>query len=123
MMTWWATRVGVHCDSDVGYCDDVVLMVADESDVVAGLQQPILRGRVECDFDTGRSRVTSISHNVAMIPADSAVTMLLAIDGKVEGCDDGEVAAVPVVLDQWLATLFEDDAAKEIARMLSRAVT
>jgi hypothetical protein len=47
----------------------------------------------------------------------------LKIHSSVEGCDDGEVAALPVELMDFLSALFDGEMAQEIAWKLERLVS
>lgn len=115
----WINRVGGKYDEDGDYHDVLALTIADTAAIQDGLLHPLLRGIVRLNH-SGAPRIAEITHNPAHISADAAVTILLKIHDRVEGCDDGEVAALHVKLMDFLSALFEDEIAQDIARRLDR---
>src|ERR1700754_5151148 len=106
---WWAIRLG---EPDV--CEDfaastIGLATATMFELSPDMEPMWLHGMVFDEFEDGTSRIAQITHNVASLPGDDALTILFAIHAKVEGCDFGEIAAVDLELDEWLTELFAAD--------------
>lgn len=106
-IAWHITRTGGTYESFEDDYYDLVSLVAGPGDILRDMRSPILCGRLGLDHEhDGEARVTDIISNPAKIPADDAITILLAVHQQVEHCGDGEVMALPVCLPLWLADLF-----------------
>ena len=101
MVGWHIVRIGGKRTADE-YVDDVALIYVDGTDLVDELQRPFLLGQVRCRFVDGSVVATKILRNRSKMPADYAVMLLVDIDRRVEGCDDGEVAGLPIDVRTWV---------------------
>ena len=115
-LCWFRARYGPRHAHNVGTVSYSALIVSTKEELPDAASY--LYGRVASD-DNDKLTVTVIL-NPACIPKEEAVVILEAIHRQVEGNDAGEMsAAPPIVLIDWLKTLFAMDRAEEIARMLT----
>ena len=114
-LAWFRARYGPRSEHNVGSVSYSALIISTTAELPDAASY--LYGRVASD-DNDKLTVTVIL-NPAFIPKEDAVTILEAVHRQVEGNDVGEMsAAPPIILVDWLSTLFATDRAKEIARML-----
>ncbi len=115
-LAWFRARYGPRKEHNVGTVSYSALVISTKTGLPDAASY--LYGRV-ASGDTDKLTVTVIL-NPAFIPKEDAMTILEAIHRQVEGNDVDEMsAAPPIVLIDWLSTLFATDCAKEIARMLT----
>jgi len=119
--SWWAVRLGARDNRDDIGASNVALTTAYECELGIKVIPLMLHGEVHDVFEDGTSRIARIKNNAVSLPGDDAITILLAVHRKVEGCDWGELAADPVVLDYFLCSLFGKEKGLELARMLNEA--
>ena len=114
-LAWFRARYGPRNAHNVGTVSYSALIVSTKAELPDAASY--LYGRVASD-DNDNLMVTVII-NPACLNKDDAVTILSAIHRQVEGNDVGEMsAAPPIILIDWLKTLFATDRAEGIARML-----
>jgi hypothetical protein len=114
-LCWLRARYGPRKEHNVGTVSYSALIISTVPELPNAAAY--LYGRVASEEDD-KLTITLIN-NPAHLAKDDAEIILSAIHRQVEGNDAGEMsAAPPIVLIDWLSTLFATDRAKEIARML-----
>ena len=115
-LAWFRARYGPRHHHNVGSVSYSALVVSTRSELPDAATY--LYGRIASNEHD--KLTVSVIRNPAELTSEDATTILLAIHHQCEGNDVGEMsAAPPIVLINWLFTLFAMDRAKEIARMLN----